>query len=382
MSTISYLDPDTGKYIEIPTGGGSEPSSPSSAKDISYDGSQSGLDAKNVQTAIDEAYEKRFEPTMIEVGADLNDFLKPGLYYTPSSNIGIKNAPTAWAFSLEVIKSLGDATKDNAVIQRLTEYYVNSEGSHIFERHIYIEKGLFGDWFEIYTSVNPDPNVEKANSLYLPTIATVNADDLPEISKLTTVESNGKLSQNLPNERDWFKLLSLMGIDPAFALQIASNFNPSGGLFYRIKVNNDWVDWIKILTELEYGKEDISSIGDGTISGAIKKLSETEDYLYSIYFECRNNDENYKLNVWWDDDINLTPERMHPGERIQYIKRPGHYLHLYVGTNLNNGGSTHITVYHYDKQGTGYGDTKSYTKDSYGTYEIKNQNPANICITI
>ena len=351
MSTINYLDPESNEYKEIPLGD-------AEASEISYNNAQSGLAAKNVQEAVDE--------------------IKTEMDTIPSKRraiVGINGSISAsnqWFKFGEVI--VASVNVDPWIIFRVTSVYGENALSGVLYAHIRqgtplgVLNGTQYVWESFYSSrpdiINPD-NFVLAYKIDEQAGITVELwCKLPTIGYyhlLFEVLAEGRLLNNY-----------LDGYWTLYSDSTGTSDIPSG--------------YVRKPSTYLIGTTDISAIADGTITGAIKKLSESAggsvDYLYSIYFTCRNNTEGYKLNAYYDDDVSLTIPGLTPGERIQYIPRPGHQLTLSIYTNIKDGGSTSISIGTYDMKYVGFENDKRYTKDSNGYYQLGSISQRNIHISM
>lgn len=92
-------------------------------------------------------------PALINYNSNLDDIIKPGMYYCPSNEIAssIINNPTSLAFSLLVEKHAGYK-------QTLTTYLNNADVETFFRNEY---SGMWSPWYRIYTTVDKYGSIEK-----------------------------------------------------------------------------------------------------------------------------------------------------------------------------------------------------------------------------
>lgn len=120
------------------------------------------------------------DPIYIPENSDLNNYKTPGYYYHPQNSgaATIKNCPTNYAFSLEVIRHATASDVDSGRTQRFTIYLPDKPRTYI--RNFY--NGTWGNWVTLIDTAIFKDNLDKYfNSLFDSRLANTEATFKGEI---------------------------------------------------------------------------------------------------------------------------------------------------------------------------------------------------------
>lgn len=118
----------------------------------------------------------------IPAAANLNTYQSEGVFDCASNAFAatLLNCPTAKAFSMRVWRTAG-------VIQELIEY-ASTGIAKMWRRHFF--NGTWGDWYVVYSEIDPQPNAATANKLATP--RKINGVDFDGSANIT-IEDGSKL---------------------------------------------------------------------------------------------------------------------------------------------------------------------------------------------